>query len=514
MNRRTFHPMNHQRRAAAAVLPVESPRSLWRWWPLILLFSAFLFLSQFTDVRSASSGGTIPPPPGQLTELIGPIDEMVSDSEWIVAGVPVHLSEETRIAERAGPAQVGSWVRVQGEGDGNGGLNALRVKVISPRLFVGVRGLLTELTQNTVVVDGIVLGRTITTRVVGNPVAGQHRVDVRAAIQTDGQLLALLVVKKAAPGGHDDDDDKEERDTDDLTKLVGQVLSQTSAAQAGSELNVSGIPVRITEETEVDEDVGPILVGSWVKVKGTVQDGVLVAEEIETIESKHHTVLEGNLDSLGDTEIVVAGFSLIRTNQTEIKGNPEPGDRVQVKAELNDQEMLVALAVKAVGKEKDDEDDQPGNIFRFTGRISSIPDDYYGPWTIGDYTVEVVPDVTEVEEHKGDAEVGAYVKVEALVEPDGSLTALEIAVLKDKGKGGKHGKDLVHFDGEIEAMADGQWTVDGRTVHIGPETRIKPHDAEPQVGDQVKVLGYEREDGSVDARDIHIKKGKKGKDDD
>lgn len=70
------------------------------------------------------------------------------------------------------------------------------------------------------------------------------------------------------------------------------------------------------------------------------------------------------------------------------------------------------------------------------------------------------------------------------------------------------------FTGAIEQMPEGgnmgEWRVAGRTVRVSSSTRIEEEDGRLGVGALVKVEGFLRGDGSVDAREIEVERGGHG----
>ncbi|RME51275.1 MAG: hypothetical protein D6790_20155, partial [Caldilineae bacterium] len=327
------HPTKH---LTSQTMLVEKRR--FHPWLFLAAFVALLAAGYFFQGSTANAQGTIP---AVETRLIGPIDDMTNDL-WHVAGVPVTITAETRIDDRVGAPAVGKWARVTGHGDGSGGLVAARIKVLPPLPFVRLRGVLDDLTTSAVVIDGITLGRTATTQVVGNPQPGDY-VEARAAIQTDGSLLAVQVRKRGPDDGVPDDDPTPVQPG--KVELRGVVQDLPANGFQGQWL-VSGIPVNVDANTQVSERVGPILVGSWVKVEGTATgDGGINAQEVKSIHTSTLHKLAGALTSMSDTDVVVENIVIARTTATQIKGNPQPGQRVEIKAALQADGTLVAVSV-------------------------------------------------------------------------------------------------------------------------------------------------------------------------
>lgn len=239
--------------------------------------------------RANLNFGTVPPPPeAPLTLLVGPVDEVANDGASItVAGVLVTIGDDVKVDERVGPLAVGAWARVFGYGetteDGTTILRAVRIKVLPRMPLVRLVGPLDTLTDNDLTVDGILVLRTVTTLVVGNPVPGEDTVSVRAAIQSDGRLLALHVVK-VSPVRDDDDDDDGDEDRPGHTHLTGVITSLPENGLRGTWV-VSGIEVEVTDQTRVHARVGLLVEGGWVKIKGQASNGRIIATQVKTTRS-------------------------------------------------------------------------------------------------------------------------------------------------------------------------------------------------------------------------------------
>jgi hypothetical protein len=68
------------------------------------------------------------------------------------------------------------------------------------------------------------------------------------------------------------------------------------------------------------------------------------------------------------------------------------------------------------------------------------------------------------------------------------------------------------FTGVVETLPNtpgfvGAWRVAGRTVHVSNATAIEQEDGRVHVGAKVKVEGFTRSDGSIDATEIEVKTG-------
>lgn len=455
------------------------------------IVALFLLLSRVAPAAEAAvRGSTIPPLP---TVLVGPIIA-TSDSEWVVAGVTVEITEGTRINERMNSAQPTRWARVEGVPNGSGGLIATRIKVLPPHPFIQIQGKLDELSATSLLVSGISVSRTDSTLIAGAVTQGA-RVGVKAYLDGD-TLIALQIHPMGAP--QDDDDDAEIPDAD-MIELIGQVMDRPDESVAGP-WKISAILVSVTEATEIKEQVGAPIPGAWVKIEGRATGGGgLLALEMKTTETREYHKLEGVLDALSSSEIIVSGITIALDPAVQIEGAPAVGQRVEVRARL-DGEDLYATHVKTRKAA-----DQEGKSRHITGSIRVLPevDGYIGEWQIGGHKVTVT-DVTVIDQHKGSIQVGAQVRAEVL-KTDGPLTALSIVVLNSGNNPHKH---FIELKGAVESLPAGtlrgDWTVSGRTVVVTNRTAIKGNSSQIKVGVTVEIKGYERVDGVIEAQKIEI----------
>lgn len=451
----------------------------------------------------ASAQNTIPEV--ERTKLLGPIDQILSDSEWVIAGIPVHLSRTTKVDERVGQAVVGAWARVDGQGDGSGGLNASRIKILPVHPAIKLEGRLTSLSSSAAAVDSIPVAVDTATRIVGNPQPNVDRVEVRAAAQTGGGLLALRIQKEGAADSPPDDPNEDEPGAQDGVQLYGILSARPTGGNSGL-WTVSGVTVAVSAQTKLVERVGPLVEGAWVQVQGTVDgNGQLAARRIRSISQRRNHRVKGALQELTADSLRVGGIPLQRDANTKLEGNPTVGQWVEVDARLLAGDLLLAVKIEADDGENENED---RNTIEFTARVKSLPDgSLYGQWQVGERTVVVTSGVTSIDEHKGAVAVGALVKVEGTLNQDNSIAALEITVKRGEEDDNKPGDDqqYTRFTGLIQSLPAnglrGQWTVDGKSVAVDGRTELEG-DGNFAVGDRVKVKGYLQADGSVLAREI------------
>ncbi len=483
----------------------KGARSAWLPWVGGLVFAllvAFSLLAVATPAQADVGQSTIPA--ADRTELLGPIDQIVSSTEWVVAGIPVRLTTATRVDERVAPAIVGAWAKVEGQGDGSGGLNADRIKILPPHPFVKLEGLLTGLSSTTAEVNAISISLSTTTQIVGNPQPGVDRVEVRSVVQTGGGLLALRVQKKGAVSGPPFDPSEDEPGAQDGVQLYGMISRRPAGENTGPWV-VSGVTVFVTGQTILVDRVGPLIEGAWVQVQGTVDNsGQVVARRIRTISQRHYHRVKGVLEGMNETDLRVGGIYIKRDANTKMEGNPTVGKPVEVDAELVAGSRLLAVKIEADDGEQENEDRY---TVEFVGRVKSLPNGtLIGEWDVNGRRV-LVSAATQIDEHKGLVDVDVLVKVEGIRNGDGTITALEIAVKRGEEDDNKPGEDhqYTQFVGLIEALPAGgllgEWTVDGKRVVVTERTELDDN-ATFVISDTVKVKGYIQTDGSVAAREI------------
>src|SRR5207244_8429665 len=139
--------------------------------------------------------------------------------------------------------------------------------------------------------------------------------------------------------------------------------------------------------------------------------------------------------------------------------------------------------------------------------ISSLPNTpgFIGDWTVGGRTVHVSA-ATVINTEHGAVAVGATVEVHGTQQADGSINAARIEVNPTSGGGSTSGDEgqPTAVKGAIQALpatADltGDWTVNGRTIHVVSSTKLAREHGAFAIGVSVKIKGMMMSDGSVDA---------------
>jgi hypothetical protein len=130
---------------------------------------------------------------------------------------------------------------------------------------------------------------------------------------------------------------------------------------------------------------------------------------------------------------------------------------------------------------------------RIEGRISEITSQY---WTINGRRV-MIQAGTSVNQSRAQAQIDGWATVIANQQEDGTLLAREIVVWR----GPDVPPEPKEFQGVIEAIQDGWWTIAARSVIVNGDTVIE---GEPRVGLSAVVKAEQHADGRLVARHIVI----------
>lgn len=293
--------------------------------------------------------------------------------------------------------------------------------------------------------------------------------------QSDGSFLALSITKI---GEGDDDEENGSRVFDFIGSL--ESISDT-------EWVVGGLSFAITSKTELE---GEMVVGDVVKVHAKrFSDGSLEAMKIHLArENADDFTFVGEVESMGDTAWTIDGFTLTIDSSTKINGHISVGDLVKVHAKLNEDGTYTAVKIHPNGPSDDeDEDDDDQDVIEFNGTVESVGD---GMWMVGGMTF-IVDTSTKFE---GDPQLGDFVEVEYVLQPDGSLLALKIDAENDDGPTGD--EEVIEFNGLVESITEDLWIVGGMSFVVAPFTELE---GDPQLGDMVEVEYAVRSDGSFQA---------------
>lgn len=410
---------------------------------------------------------------GVITAIPG--GELISD--WIIGGETVHVTTDTVINQENADAVEGNWAAVLAVREDDDTYTALRVYILPP-VFV-LKGPINGIPPGSIG-EWIIAGQTIS-------VTEDTQIGDRVGPTVPGAWVIVFA----------------KQDGDELVaqRLIvippqNQIMLHGAIQQVGTDLwVVSGIPVAVDGYTIIH---GPEQVGLLAMVKAEQLDDLsLLARHIsvdwrerEDPDEPHRIVFQGEVEEmpaggglLGDW--LVAGRTVHVTDSTDVdesKGPAEVGARVLIKGILQVDESVLATHVVVLPPIEQ-------HVIRFEGTIEALPTDgLIGVWTISGREVEV-NERTWIDEHKGEAVVGAEVAVVALVKNDGALLALRIQV-----KGEDDEEHFVRFKGPIVRLPDdldylGIWIVGGQQVEVTAETEIDTEHGEIALGVWVEVMG-------------------------
>jgi hypothetical protein len=148
----------------------------------------------------------------------------------------------------------------------------------------------------------------------------------------------------------------------------------------------------------------------------------------------------------------------------------------------------------------------------FVGPIEGLPagPGLVGDWTVAGRTVHVTAS-TAIDQSKGAPAPGVLAQVKGAVRADRSVDAAEIKILQAPAPRPRPQPQRVEIAGVVTALPPGppfvgDWTVRDVIVHVAPTTQIDERRGAVAVGAFVVVRGAKRDDGSIDAASIEVKR--------
>jgi len=413
------------------------------------------------------------------------------------AAVTFNITARTKVDE---PLSVGFFVVVLALQDGIPS-NALEIHVtqgkprlpkkLKPKLpksksknTAEIKGVLQLDADGNWTINGIVVFIDADTEIEGGLVVGQV-VKIEGILRADGTILASEVE------GEDDD-----VVVSNKTELEGIFQGIDPATDKWI---ISGSLVAVGPGTDTD---GLPFEGQRVKVRALLQqDGTLLAREIENEgdttadeDDSKEVKLKGTFQGVdADGKWIINGTRVLVDPFTRVQGTPTVGERIEVKALLQADGLLLAQNIKGKGRDKS----RSSNKAEIRGIIDDILDD-------GTLVVDGVPiSFSILTELDFDPQIGDLVKVEASLQPDGSLVASEVETEDEPETEGVPGPSNVEIEGTIESVnPDGSLVVNGITVAFSALSEIK---GDIVVGATVKLEGLLQEDGTLLAQELKAK---------
>lgn len=255
---------------------------------------------------------------------------------------------------------------------------------------------------------------------------------------------------------------------------------------AGVHWTISGVPVHVSDETVIEEDVA---VGTLVRVHvRSLSDGTLSAMRISVEPegiSAEPTVPPAlptptTIFTATPTPTDVAP-TLVPVQPAAPPSTPSPTVSATPSATPSATATMVPPTPTPPREVK----------VRFKGRIEALAAD---AWTIDGKVVRIDAG-TRIDERESKAQVGAIARVVAVPRQDGTLLAIEITIERSE----QAPEQPFEFQGLIESFGPTRWVVGGHALTIAEDTVIE---GSPQPGLLAEVKALRQSDGSL--RAVHI----------
>jgi hypothetical protein len=284
--------------------------------------------------RSARALGGRSVEPGEDQEIRGTV-LAVSDSAWTIDDRTFLVNAQTVFLGNPG---LGDFVEVRFHRNGEGQAVADRIQKEDP--FddeVEFRGIVEAIGGASWTISGRVVQVNASTVLRGDPRIGDL-VEVRADRAPDGTLTATHIHTE---DGEDDDDD--EREFRGIVESIGD-----------TSWTIGGRVVRVNAKTML---LGNPRVGDFVEVHANrAADGTLTATRIETEDGDDdEREFRGVVSAIGESAWTIGELVVLVNDATEIRGDPQVGDLVEVRADRAADGTLTATRIR-----KEDDNGGPG----------------------------------------------------------------------------------------------------------------------------------------------------------
>lgn len=279
--------------------------------------------------------------------LRGPLQSKPDDSvgDWVIAGVTVKVTADTKIGARGQAIKVGGWVEAVMEETG-GVLTAKNIIGTGAADAVIVNGELQSFSETEWVISSIPVAVS-TAAENGTLISGKPGVGliVHAAAQLEednsltGQVLRVSWIDQnsLAP----------------VVELEGKIEKLPTTGLRG-EWTVDGQTVLVMPNTRIHQEKGLAVVGATVHVSGWDILGQIVAGDIAVLQSPDtggsYVRFGGLIEALpasGTTgEWKVGGKTIVVTSQTQLFGTPQVGQPAGVEGIQRADGSIVATAIR------------------------------------------------------------------------------------------------------------------------------------------------------------------------
>lgn len=373
-------------------------------WLVVLALVLAVALLPFAAQAAVPAEGDSNPPVVKFDGVVEGRPEGTNLGTWTIAGQAVEVVEATRLVEVTGAAEVGAVVTVIANRLEDGSLEAILIRVHPPAtpFTVRVRGQLTYMGPDHLVVNGLTIRWTAQTRFEGQVMQGAY-VMVEAA-QTQAGLVAMRVVGEP---------DKEHRRIVEFGGTIESIVDDL--------WTVGGVEVTVGEYTVIE---GTPQVGDEVVVRALEQaDGSLLAVEIKIPGDPDGPPQLTNFTGIIEHfpprlwgSWMIGGQSVLVTSETVIVGAPRVGLPAAVEGRRVATGALVANRITII--------EPAAETVTVSGRIWRFPPDLLGQWVIDRQTVMV----TSATQITGTPQVGRQATVEALRFSSGLLIAVSVEI--------------------------------------------------------------------------------------
>ncbi len=341
-------------------------------------------------------------------------------------------------------------------------------------VFDGVDGL------RNLIIDGTKVKVNAHTKIEGGLAVGKF-VEVVGELLADGTPLAVTVrVREDGQG------------TVTRTRLEGVFQGVSFSGK----WIISGVQVGVNASTYTDRrpDVGQrvrvialllpndaLLAREIVNV-GERTDNERVEEALVALEGTFQGVAENGLWLVGGVEVAVG-------EQTRLRGEPSVGKPVRVAAQFRRAAPMLAAVIE--GESQDPA--IPVKRVEIEGNIERIEED-------GTLIVNGVPvRIGALTELEGDLQQGAFIKIIAVLQDDGSVAA-RVVESAETGVTADAGRSNVRIEGTVERVnEDGSLVVNGIRVTMDA---LSQTEGELDEGASIRVEGMLGSDGAVVAADL------------
>jgi hypothetical protein len=289
------------------------------WFVTVALLLVSLVLPLAVGVAGQGNNGRRP-----IVKFEGIVDSRPEDKigTWVISGEQVEVMESTRFIENKGAADEGAKVVVHASPLNTGGFEAISIRVVEPAVAtVKIKGFVTELADDYLVVNGLTIQYTTETHIVGHLEVGVF-VKIEAQMLPTGYVATKIEVRPV------------ERPR--VVEFEGTIESMGDANDTveGNQWIIGEHQVTVTESTVI---VGTPEEGKQAEVRALVQpDDTLLALWIKVIEEPEVIEWTGTIERLPKRWgfWVVEGRAVLVRPQTVMVGDqvPEVGKPAHVKA--------------------------------------------------------------------------------------------------------------------------------------------------------------------------------------